>query len=98
MNTVFFRPSAGGASGYVLKSPDPDDLLQAIQDVYKGGAHMSPAIAVKALRMFQNQFVTTQPTYVDLTEREREILTCMIKGMSYKMIADTCTISFHTVH
>ena len=48
--------------------------------------------------MFQNQFVQTQPTYVDLTERERDVLTCMVKGMSYKMIADACAISFHTVH
>jgi DNA-binding NarL/FixJ family response regulator len=104
IHTVFddehriFTAICGGASGYVLKSPDPDDLLQAIQDVYNGGAHMSPTIAVKALRMFQNQFVRTQPTYVELTERERDILTCMVRGMSYKMIADACAISFHTVH
>jgi DNA-binding NarL/FixJ family response regulator len=93
-----FSAICAGASGYVLKSPDPDDVLEAIQDVYNGGAHMSPTIAAKALRMFQNQFVQTQPTYIDLTERERDVLTCMVKGMSYKMIADACTISFHTVH
>jgi DNA-binding NarL/FixJ family response regulator len=87
-----------GASGYVLKNPDPDDLLQAIHDVYHGGAHMSPAIAAKALRMFQDQFIKTQPSYIDLTEREREVLSLMVKGMSYKMIADSCCISFHTVH
>jgi DNA-binding NarL/FixJ family response regulator len=104
IHTVFedehriFTALCGGASGYVLKSPDPDDVLQAIHDVYNGGAHMSPTIAAKALRMFQSQFVTTQSTYVDLTERERDVLTCMVRGMSYKMIADACTISFHTVH
>lgn len=104
IHTVFedehriFSALCSGASGYVLKSPDPDDLLQAIQDVYNGGAHMSPQIAAKALRMFQHQFVRTQPTYVELTERERDVLTCMVRGMSYKMIADACAISFHTVH
>ena len=104
IHTVFedeyriFSAICGGASGYVLKSPDPDDLLRAIQDVYAGGAHMSPGIAAKALRMFQNQFVTAQPTYVALTDRERDVLTCMVKGMSYKLIADACCISFHTVH
>ena len=104
IHTVFedehriFSAICGGASGYVLKSPNPDDLLQAIQDVYNGGGHMSPTIAAKALRMFQHQFVKTQPTYVALTERERDILTCMVRGMSYKMIADACAISFHTVH
>ncbi|GAB3011606.1 response regulator [Spirosoma pulveris] len=104
IHTVFedehriFSALCGGASGYVLKSPDPDDVLQAIEDVYNGGAHMSPTIAAKALRMFQHQFVKNQPTYVELTERERDVLTCMVRGMSYKMIADACSISFHTVH
>lgn len=104
IHTVFedehriFSALCGGASGYVLKSPDPDEVLQAIKDVYNGGAHMSPAIAAKALRMFQHQFVKNQPTYVELTERERDVLTCMVRGMSYKMIADACSISFHTVH
>jgi DNA-binding NarL/FixJ family response regulator len=104
IHTVFedehriFSALCGGASGYVLKNPDPDELLQAIVDVYKGGAHMSPAIAAKALRMFQDQFIKTQPCYVDLTDRERDVLVCMVKGMSYKMIAESCCISFHTVH
>ncbi|MBB3840210.1 DNA-binding NarL/FixJ family response regulator [Runella defluvii] len=93
-----FSAVCGGASGYVLKSPDPDDVLQAIQDVYQGGAHMSPAIALKVMQMFQSQFVQSQPTYVELTGREREVLACMVKGMSYKMIAHSCNLSVHTVH
>ncbi len=59
---------------------------------------MSPTIAAKVLGMFQQQFVQSQPTYVDLTDREREVLGCMVKGMSYKMIADACCLSYHTVH
>lgn len=93
-----FAAICGGASGYVLKNPNPDVMLQAINDVANGGAHMSPAIAVKVLTMFQHQFVQAQPTYVDLTDREREVLGCMVKGMSYKMIADACCLSYHTVH
>ncbi|MGV3588263.1 MAG: response regulator transcription factor [Adhaeribacter sp.] len=104
IHTVFedehriFSAICAGASGYVLKSPDPDEILQAIEEVNSGGAHMSPSIAVKVLQMFQNQFVQAQPVYVALTAREREILTCMVKGMSYKMIADACVIRFNTVH
>lgn len=104
MQTVYedehrvFAAICGGASGYVLKSPDPEVILQAIKDVYNGGAHMSPTVAAKVLGMFQHQFVQAQPTYVDLTEREREVLGCMVKGMSYKMIADSCCLSYHTVH
>jgi len=93
-----FSAICGGASGYVLKSPDPEIMLQAITDVAGGGAHMSPTIAIKVLKMFQNQQVQAQPTYVELTEREREILGCMVKGMSYKMIANVCCVSYHTVH
>lgn len=93
-----FSAVCGGASGYVLKSPDPDEVLEAIQDVYRGGAHMSPAIALRVMQMFQSQFVQAEATYIELTEREKEVLTCMVKGMSYKMIADACSLSFHTVH
>ena len=104
MQTVFdddhrvFAAICAGASGYVLKNPDPEVMLQAVIDVHNGGAWMSPTIAAKVLRMFQNQFVSTQPTYISLTEREREILGCMVKGMSYKMIADACGLAFNTVH
>ena len=104
MQTVFedehriFSAICGGASGYVLKSPDPDVILQAVREVNSGGAHMSPTIAAKVMKMFQNQFVQKQSTYVELTEREKEVLGCMVKGMSYKMIADACCLSYHTVH
>jgi DNA-binding NarL/FixJ family response regulator len=104
MQTVFdddhrvFAAICAGANGYVLKNPDPDIMLQAVVDVHKGGAWMTPSIAAKVLRMFQSQYVQAQPTYVPLTEREREILGCMVKGMSYKMIADACGLSFNTVH
>ena len=104
MQTVFdddhriFTAICSGANGYVLKSPDPDVILQAILEVQEGGACMSPTIAAKVMRMFKNQMVQAQPTYIDLTEREREVLGCMVKGMSYKMIADACGLSFHTVH
>jgi DNA-binding NarL/FixJ family response regulator len=93
-----FSAICAGASGYVLKSPDPELMLQAIMDVYDGGGHMSPSIALKAMKMFQNQFVATQSTFVELTEREKEILGLMVKGKSYKMIADALFLSYHTVH
>ncbi|MFN8357941.1 MAG: response regulator transcription factor [Spirosomataceae bacterium] len=104
MQTIFdddyriFTAICSGASGYVLKSPNPEDMERAIIEVHHGGACMSPSIAARVMQMFKNQFVQAQPTYVSLTDREREILGCMVKGMSYKMIADACSLSFHTVH
>jgi ATP/maltotriose-dependent transcriptional regulator MalT len=59
---------------------------------------MSPTIALKAMQMFQNQFVASQSTYIELTEREKEILGLMVKGKSYKMIAEAVFLSYHTVH
>ena len=93
-----FRAICAGANGYVIKNPNPDVYVQAIEEVQAGGSHLSPNIAAKVLAMFQSQFVQAQPTYVDLTQRERQVLGCMVKGMSYKMIGDSCDIKFSTVH
>ncbi|MCF0069594.1 response regulator transcription factor [Dyadobacter sp. CY261] len=92
-----FQAICSGASGYIVKSPDPEVYVQAIREVYAGGAHMSPAISRRVLAMFQNQFVKSEQTFVGLTNREREILGWMVKGQSYKMIAANCGISFSTV-
>jgi DNA-binding NarL/FixJ family response regulator len=92
-----FAAICAGASGYILKNSSPENYLQAIEEVNMGGSHLSPTIAIKVLKMFQNQFVKEQVNYVDLTVREREILNCLIKGMSYKLIADKCFISINTV-
>jgi DNA-binding NarL/FixJ family response regulator len=103
MQTVYdeddkiFAAICAGASGYILKSSKPEEYLQAIEEVNLGGSHLSPMIATKVLTMFQNQFVKEQPNYVDLSTREREILNCLVKGMSYKLIADKCFISINTV-
>lgn len=92
-----FAAICAGASGYILKNNTPENYLLAIEEVNMGGSHLSPTIAKKVLKMFQNQFVKEQPNYVDLSVREREILNCLVKGMSYKLIADKCFISINTV-
>jgi DNA-binding NarL/FixJ family response regulator len=92
-----FAAICTGASGYILKNSKPENYLLAIEEVYLGGSHLSPSIATKVLKMFQNQFVKEQPNYVDLSTREREVLNCLVKGMSYKMIAEKCFISINTV-
>ena len=97
-NDMVFQAICAGASGYLIKSPYPEKYVEAIKDVYESGSHLSPAIAARVMAMFQNQFVKAQPTYVELTQREKEILGCMAKGLSYKMIADVCDIKFSTVH
>jgi DNA-binding NarL/FixJ family response regulator len=93
-----FQAICGGASGYIIKNPDPEKYVQAIEEVNAGGSHLSPVIASKVMQMFQNQFVKKEPTFVDLTAREKDVLSCLVKGMSYKMIADACSISYATVN
>jgi DNA-binding NarL/FixJ family response regulator len=93
-----FQAVCGGASGYIIKTPEPEKYIQAIMEVHHGGSHLSPIIAGKVMRLFQNAFVKSQATFVDLTAREKDVLGCMVKGMSYKLIADACGISYATVN
>jgi DNA-binding NarL/FixJ family response regulator len=106
MQTVFedeekvFTAICNGASGYLLKDTPPARLMDYILEAYQGGAPMSPAIARKALNLFQKFLapiaLSPQEAY-HLSPREKEILQCLVKGLSYKMIASTLSISFDTV-
>ncbi len=103
MQTVFedddkvFAAICAGASGYILKGTTPTRVLEAIAEVYMGGAPMSPSIARKVLTFFHSQH-TTQSEFYDLSKREKEILKYLVEGYSYKMIADACFISYNTVN
>lgn len=92
-----FAAICAGANGYILKSPKPENYLQAIREVNMGGSHLTPSIAAKVLNMFQQQFDNIKPNTVELTKREKEILQMMVHGLSYKMIADECFVSITTI-
>jgi two-component system NarL family response regulator len=92
--TVFSALKAG-ATGYMLKGTSPRQIIGAIQNVAEGGAPMSPKIARAVIREF-HQPDLTEP-YL-LTPRETEILKLLERGYSYKVIADRCGISPHTVN
>jgi len=92
-----FASICNGASGYLLKTTTPSRLLQAIVEVYEGGAPMTPAIAGKVLEKFRRQSPPSSGELNDLSIREKEILKCLVEGMSYKMIASSCKISIDTV-
>lgn len=102
MQTVFddddkiFASLCAGASGYILKNSPPEKILQAIREVAEGGSFFTPSVAKKVLLNFQQHAVETE--FVQLTEKEREVLKYLVEGMSYKMIADKIMVSFHTVH
>ena len=88
-----FLSISNGASGYILKSDNPRRILQAIEEVYEGGASMNPAIAQKILEYFQPKSVEKI-----LTQKEKEVLKLLSDGLSYKMIADKLGVSYSTVN
>ncbi|MDP4129320.1 MAG: response regulator transcription factor [Bacteroidota bacterium] len=85
-----------GASGYLLKKTPPEEIVQAIQDLYYGGAPMTPSIARKVIQSFQSE--SPDPTDAfRLTVRENEILYSLVDGLSYKKIAEKYCISISTI-
>ncbi|HEY3387032.1 MAG TPA: response regulator transcription factor [Saprospiraceae bacterium] len=103
MQTIFedtdkiFESILAGASGYILKNTSPSRILDYIKETYEGGAPMSPSVAVKVLKMVGQTRTKENIDKFNLTEREKEILSCLIKGFSYRMIAESCFISVDTV-
>jgi DNA-binding NarL/FixJ family response regulator len=103
MQTVFddeeriFHSICAGAVGYMLKQTKPLDMLQAIREAAQGGSPMSPAIATKVLKMFRQYSPVSSDEKIILSEREKEVLSALTQGKSYKMIAEICSISLDTV-
>lgn len=85
-----------GANGYLLKKHISDKLSASILEVLNGGAPMSPAIAKLIIQNMHVQEVKDSKDY-HLTNREREILSILAKGNSYKMIAAALSLSIDTV-
>lgn len=104
MQTVFedddkiFQAIQAGASGYILKKTSPAKILEAIEEVYQGGAPMTPVIAAKTLQLFRSGVnAPLSKEEAHLNDRQREVLECIQQGMSYKLIADKLFISIETV-
>ena len=97
MADKIFAAICAGANGYILKNTAPEKFMESITEAYHGGAPMTGSIASKVLSMFKVQSNVQPEKIDDLSEREKEILGYLVKGMSYKMIADQCNISYDTV-
>jgi DNA-binding NarL/FixJ family response regulator len=103
MQTVFedndkiFAAICAGASGYMLKKTTPQKMIEAIRETSLGGAPMTASVAIKVLQMFRLQNAGGKNEFIDLSEREKEILALLVKGKSYKAVASECFISIDTV-
>jgi NarL family two-component system response regulator LiaR len=82
-----------GAIGYLLKNVGADDLADAIRAAHAGRPTLAPEAAQVLIQASRQP---PQPGY-DLTEREREVLSLLVKGMSNNEIADRLVVSRSTV-
>ena len=91
-----FKALAAGATGYLLKRSDPDELLQAIRVVNAGGSPMSNSIARKVVASFQKAGQVGEKLDL-LSAREQAVLDCLAQGLAYKQIGDQLGISINTI-
>lgn len=94
-----FEALNAGASGYILKKTAPNKLLEAIRELYQGGAPMSSQIARKVVAAFQNRPIagSSENNLAVLSNREKEILELLSRGLMYKEIAAALFIGQETV-
>jgi DNA-binding NarL/FixJ family response regulator len=93
-----FLAIQAGAEGYILKKISPAKILDAITEVYNGGAPMTPVIAAKTLKLFRSGLKPPPDNkQAKLNERQTEILESIMNGMSYRLIAEKLFISVETV-
>lgn len=94
-NENVFNAICAGASGYLLKDLSADKIVNSITEVLNGGAPMNSHIAKKVLNMFRDQNIKSDG--YGLSNREREILSLLVDGLSKRQIADKIFLSHHTV-
>jgi DNA-binding NarL/FixJ family response regulator len=99
-NEKIFSALCAGASGYILKTDPPHKYLEAIRDVYLGGAPISAGVAKKLLGFFSNKnviLVSPEGTDYQLSPREKEILQLIVKSDTLPVIAEKICLSYETV-
>jgi DNA-binding NarL/FixJ family response regulator len=91
-----FQALEAGAIGYLLKRSSRDELFAALKLVQAGGSPISSGIARRVWQAFRKP--PPGPAEADLSERERQVVGLLSKGLPEKQIADRLRISPHTVH
>ncbi len=94
---LVFKALEAGASGYLLKRTPRQEIVDAVKDVWFGGAPMSGEIARKVVDSFRKPPKAKNADLEQLTPREEEVLALLAKGYITKEIADQMGISFDTV-
>ncbi|MFD2726722.1 response regulator [Hyunsoonleella rubra] len=87
-----FDALCAGATGYLTKSLMPEQLIEALNQTISGGAPMSIKIAKMVVSSFKRK-----PSEIELSTREKEVLTLLSDGNSYDVIADKLFLSKNTI-
>jgi DNA-binding NarL/FixJ family response regulator len=101
MQTVFedeariFASLQAGAEGYILKNNSAEKIVESIRVVHAGGASMTPSVALRVMKFFNQAKPVTE---YNLTLKEKEVLTLLADGNSYKMVAGKMGITYFTVN
>jgi DNA-binding NarL/FixJ family response regulator len=92
-----YNALAAGATGYLLKETPRQELLKALEDVFRGGSPMTSNIARKVVQSFGEPRVSVAAGQ-ELSPREQEVLELLARGYLYKEIAERLNISIPTVN
>jgi len=107
--TVFEEPATvleaicAGADGYLLKRTPPERLLAELRSIVEGHSPLSGAVAHTVLDLVRRMGPGSPaddagaPTRLELSEREQEVLRCLVDGMGYKQTAERLDVSLDTV-
>lgn len=98
-----FKTLKAGAEGYLLKKTSFEDIPDAIEEIYNGGAPMTPEIARKVIAYFQRHNQNSVGKFQKLTEKETIVLQLLSDGLLYKEIAEKMSVGIdaikkHTQH
>ena len=92
-----FAAMRAGARGYLLKGASPDEIERAITAVANGEVLLAPGIAARAMAYLSGAHTNGPTPFPDLTDREREVLDLVARGLDNLSIARRLSVSSKTV-